>query len=327
MSGVTARHFVALDGLRGVAALLVIFFHVPWPWPFSTHTAVRNFYLMVDLFFLLSGFVIHHAYHNRLRTTADIAHFLLRRTFRLLPLYVFLFAIFVSLERLQGKASPNWNPPAWSLAAEFIAYGFYAFAMRLRYDQRPHLRIITIIVAVAVYAFIAMSENTLDVTGGLGALRAVSGFIIGAALYSASKPDAAMAEAFQVASMAAIVLILSCAEGGSVLFVLPCFATLIWGLSPGCGLLANLLCRRGFQFMGAVSFSVYLLHYPIILQLSPHLLFMTPEAGVFVTVGFLAAVVALASLTFKWIELPFQKMGRDLSLKVMQRRLEKNGLC
>ena len=55
--------FLGLQSLRGVAALIVLLFHIPaWYAPFSEANTVRNGYLMVDLFFVLSGFVLMHAY-------------------------------------------------------------------------------------------------------------------------------------------------------------------------------------------------------------------------------------------------------------------------
>ena len=54
-------HFPALDGLRGMAALAVLVLHLP---PLSGF--VFHAYLAVDLFFIMSGFVIAHAYEERL---------------------------------------------------------------------------------------------------------------------------------------------------------------------------------------------------------------------------------------------------------------------
>ena len=63
-------HYVLLDGLRGVAALLVIWYHVFEG--FATSPIDQKFnhgYLAVDFFFILSGFVIGYAYDDRWKTT------------------------------------------------------------------------------------------------------------------------------------------------------------------------------------------------------------------------------------------------------------------
>ena len=53
--------FEPLDGWRGVLALVVVFFHVPWMSPVRFPTG----YLAVDVFFLLSGFVLTHAFDDK----------------------------------------------------------------------------------------------------------------------------------------------------------------------------------------------------------------------------------------------------------------------
>ena len=57
-----APRFRALDGLRGVAALLVVLLHVEWPNHLTGNKFVQNGYLAVDLFFILSGLVISSNY-------------------------------------------------------------------------------------------------------------------------------------------------------------------------------------------------------------------------------------------------------------------------
>ena len=57
----------SLESLRGVAALLVAFYHVAWLIRFTMRGSCGNSYLMVDLFFVLSGFVMCHGYGDRIR--------------------------------------------------------------------------------------------------------------------------------------------------------------------------------------------------------------------------------------------------------------------
>lgn len=86
--------FRSLDGLRGIAALSVVCFHyrvyMPEVWP-------RSAYLAVDLFFLISGFVLSHAYSGRLSASLSVGRFMLARLVRLYPLYLFGTAIAISI--------------------------------------------------------------------------------------------------------------------------------------------------------------------------------------------------------------------------------------
>ena len=58
--------------MRGIAALTVVLFHAFWVNPLRNLSWVHNTYLMVDLFFVLSGFVICHAYAHRIRDRVEL---------------------------------------------------------------------------------------------------------------------------------------------------------------------------------------------------------------------------------------------------------------
>lgn len=114
--------FHALDGLRGISALLVVLYHVEfssasWPNHFTNFGFVRHGYLAVDLFFILSGFVIAANYSARLNTPAEIRNFLVLRFFQLYPLHLAILAILAMLELLKLSANvfhliePSQQPP------------------------------------------------------------------------------------------------------------------------------------------------------------------------------------------------------------------------
>ena len=77
--------FAALDLLRGVAAFSVLLWHAP---TVDGRPVLGRAYLAVDLFFVLSGFVIAHAYEHRLRSGGQFQRFCLARLIRLYPLYL-----------------------------------------------------------------------------------------------------------------------------------------------------------------------------------------------------------------------------------------------
>ena len=85
----TKPHYELLDGLRGVAALLVIWYHVFEGFATSPVDQWLNHgYLAVDFFFILSGFVIGYAYDDRWKSTMDVKGFFKRRLIRLHPMVV-----------------------------------------------------------------------------------------------------------------------------------------------------------------------------------------------------------------------------------------------
>lgn len=88
----TKPHYDLLDGLRGVAALLVLWYHVFEGYQFAGNQPIieniNHGYLAVDFFFILSGFVISYAYDDRMRGKMTLKNFFKRRLIRLHPMVI-----------------------------------------------------------------------------------------------------------------------------------------------------------------------------------------------------------------------------------------------
>ena len=87
----TKSHYDLLDGFRGVAALMVMWYHVFEGYAFAGGTTIENFnhgYLAVDFFFILSGFVISYAYDDRWSKNFTMKEFFKRRLIRLHPMVI-----------------------------------------------------------------------------------------------------------------------------------------------------------------------------------------------------------------------------------------------
>lgn len=151
---VADRHrFILLDGLRGVAAIAVMLFHFG-----NNRTGLiwfKHGYLAVDFFFVLSGFVITHAYEQRLRSSMTMRAFVAARALRLLPLLAFavgmtllfhlvlnrgrsgqgelILAALLNMALLPSLWLADRYPmvlPSWSLAYEMAVNLLYAAALR-----------------------------------------------------------------------------------------------------------------------------------------------------------------------------------------------------
>ena len=88
------QHFNILDALRGVAAIIVIFFHILEVYSGGDHSKqiINHGYLAVDFFFMLSGFVIAYAYDdrwNRPKHKLSVKGYFKRRLIRLHPMIIF----------------------------------------------------------------------------------------------------------------------------------------------------------------------------------------------------------------------------------------------
>ncbi|MEQ7872933.1 acyltransferase [Sphingomonas sp. ASV193] len=184
-----AKHgrFVALDGLRGVAAIIVA----------TTHfRPVGNATLAVDFFFMLSGFVLMYAYSERLFAGFGIGRFMLARCVRLLPLIVlgtligaislrplWLWGAFM-IPRVGTRLYPL-NSPQWSLLFEFIGSALLAVGLWRRF------RIVSIgllILTPVALVVAAIHNGTLDSGWALpafhyGLVRVLFGFSVGTYLF------------------------------------------------------------------------------------------------------------------------------------------------
>jgi peptidoglycan/LPS O-acetylase OafA/YrhL len=115
----TKPHYNILDGLRGVAALMVVCFHIFEAFATSHLDQVINHgYLAVDFFFILSGFVVGYAYNDRWETMT-IKDFIKRRFIRLHPLVVIGAVIGAVMFYFQGCST--WDVSIISFSALIIA--------------------------------------------------------------------------------------------------------------------------------------------------------------------------------------------------------------
>ena len=117
----TKPHFELLDGLRGVAAILVLFYHIFEGFSFAELTngagdgvirTLNHGHIAVDFFFILSGFVISYAYDDRWNSM-NTRQFFKRRLIRLHPMLIMgaiigtiAFAV-VGFERWDGTTAPT----------------------------------------------------------------------------------------------------------------------------------------------------------------------------------------------------------------------------
>lgn len=186
------RRYPVLDALRGSAAFAVVFYHVLPP-EIGVFLGFRPFasgYLAVDLFFVLSGYVVSHAYETRLRSTLTFSRFMVIRFIRLQPVMAVgtligcALAIWqrtMNLEDAPGFFEiataipvnflmlPNifvpwgiflFNPPTWSLFYEFLANFVYATFVRLGATQRiiiAHMTLVLCVIFILGFASILIS--------------------------------------------------------------------------------------------------------------------------------------------------------------------------
>lgn len=209
------RRYHFFDGMRGLAAIAVAAFHCHWMLGWKIPRA----YIAVDLFFLLSGFVIARAYRERLATgRMDIKGFVKVRMLRLYPVYalgICAAAIMLAETAHRGMVELTWprvaalglnfaflparipgipdlypsDFPAWSLLFEILANLAFAFMVCRRFDSSKRHGQLVLLCGVVLLG-LSLGQNRLDrganwgeLESSLGLVRASYGVLLGAFLY------------------------------------------------------------------------------------------------------------------------------------------------
>jgi len=210
--------FVVLDSWRGLAACMVALFHLDAYSHLYSVPFLRNSWLFVDFFFVLSGFVIAANYQQRLLDGFGVGRFLLLRLGRLYPLHFAMLMLFMAwdLLRVLGRVlSPSlspanpvalfstpseapgtilanlllvqslhlydfltWNLASWSISTEFYTYVVFAACL---IGLRRHAWIAVVLAMIGGPILIAMlSERGMNIHYDWGIIRCVYGFAAGA---------------------------------------------------------------------------------------------------------------------------------------------------
>ncbi len=138
-------HYELLDGLRGVLAVMVLWYHVFEGFAFAQGTGIDTFnhgHIAVDFFFMLSGFVISYAYddrwHRHVSTPLTIGSFFKRRLIRLHPMLIIGAIIGVVTFMLQGGVT--WQgtitPLPWVMACLVLSMLFIPAYAGVGYEIR-----------------------------------------------------------------------------------------------------------------------------------------------------------------------------------------------
>lgn len=335
-----AQEIRTLTGLRGVAALGVINHHV------NVFVVGGTVWLrgqpLVDLFFVLSGFVMSLACLGRDAPRFDWNGFFRARFARIYPLHV-LTALLMALCLAQlalhdGKplddrftwlsglrellllgamplvaARELWNYPSWSISVEWWTY-FSVFPLIVMLRKRGATRLLGagfVLLACAVAASLYCYDEHQVFRGGLAFQRAAVGFGGGWFVWELSRRGSA---AVSPALTQALLLIIVAAiytspavSGNDAWFLLPAYPLLIYALAANDGAI-GWLSHRVAVWLGAISYSLYLIHPLVLLGLKRVFDAMPqmPQAQALIIYGSAATAIsiALSAASYRWLEKP-----------------------
>ena len=361
-----------LDGLRGVAALLVICYHFGEGFATSAiDQAFNHGYLAVDFFFVLSGFVIGYAYDDRWKRGMTSWRFMLRRVIRLQPMVVFAILFGTLAFLLQGSVkwdgtSVEWhhiigavllglfmiptlpsagvdvrgngemfplNGPSWSLFFEYIGSIMYAFFL-----HRLSRRALRWFVAISAIGLGACAIGNMSGTYhlGVGWSMADGGFIGGffrlsfsfgaGLLLSREFRPRRVKGAFWICAVLLAALLSMPYVGGDepsvanaiydLTATLLIFPAIVW--LGACGTTTDRSSTAICNFLGEISYPVYIVHYPLMYLLYA---WVWGNSLTFDSVWWVCVLMFLGIILLAWAVMRFYDapVRRWLSAKMLHR--------
>lgn len=296
------REIRPLTGIRGVAAAYVVLFHFFGYWSdlLPALTAIHGFanagLIGVDLFFVLSGFIMAYVYSGRMEKFSVSGHltYLWHRIARIYPNHLatlliiglivfveyktqavpgpmekeyswfgFLSQIFL-VHSWPGLSIGVWNYPAWSISAEWFAYLaiFPVMMYLLRFRFSP---VVFVLIGYAILLFWVLLLD-LKLIKSLKLLQVTCEFAAGAMIFGASQRSEKFVRFFQKSAVLWFFLILAILVPAPLgwywtysLSVL-LFPILLVGLTTEKNLPGRFLATPGMVWLGKISYALYMTH-------------------------------------------------------------------
>lgn len=285
--GAGGGRFVALDSLRGLVAVAIMIFHMgDFGW-IAGLVPFRSGWMLVEFFFVLSGFVIAASYGQRLAQGYPRGRFLLMRLGRLYPLHIVTVALFVALELLVFRPvlheAHSWSvlpravflldafrtqtgdfyaPVSWAVGVELV---LYVLAAGLFGRGRWALAIAALLAGVSAWAL----YSGFNVTGfGRLLQRGLLAFPVGVACYwlhmrwRGSDPGVAALSLAEGALLVALVWVLALpGKTNAWLIVLDAlFAAMVLVFARDRGIFSRALQWPPLVRLGQLSFALFMVH-------------------------------------------------------------------
>ena len=379
----TPKYLNNLTPMRGIAALLTVIFHVDLMLgnggdmliKSSQSMILTRMYLMVDFFFILSGFIMFYVYGKMFATKVtkeSFRKFTIARFARVYPLHFFTLcyciALFFISERLGIPKAPvlqiandtfsiltntlllhsmnfhnwfSWNHASWSISVEWWAYMLFPFLVapigRMNSIKKAiigilcfagYLAITFLLVPIITvpkeipFVKVDPGQLSINVAYQYGYIRCLCGFILGMIVYQAYQAKWLVT----FFSNGYLLIALATLSFLSMHFNLPDFVTvlpfpfiLLCGAYGSAGI-DKFFAKKYLQKLGDWSFSIYLVHQPLLFTIGSILSYLNPSdpnkpvtgpppkpemlTGWLICIAFLMVTLLISFITYRYVEVP-----------------------
>ena len=347
-----AQDIPHLTGLRAVAALMVLLLHLD-----QIHGNVLSHYfapvshgfLGVDIFFVLSGYILSHVYLKMFSRISirDYGLFLWRRLARIYPVHIAVLAALFVMVAVRGLLNTNfwivadlprqialmqawtdtltWNVPAWSISAEWAAYVFFPlFAVMFlrRAPLWPGVALMGGLLAAFQLTYLNKHGLASAFMGWPAFLRVMSEFSIGVLGYRISRSFEPSWKFDVVASLSFVAIFIAPLPLAKLLAV----SVFIPAVATSQTFVRRALSSSPAVALGVVSYSVYMTHFPLLKLIQNfNYRFGLEETSTLVapmlTISWAVVAILLATATYWVIEKPARDWCRRSEQGLFARRL------
>jgi peptidoglycan/LPS O-acetylase OafA/YrhL len=337
MAAPSRKRYITLDAMRGIAALFIVARHFS-----GLHGASdpQFSFLAVDLFFLLSGFVLSFSYDGRFAAGMTRTTFLMKRIIRLYPLYLLGISVGIAIglsdtirnragapslgafltQALTGLAilpSPTWHSrpdtfplliPAWSLFLELYAANILFAAIKGRNSTKLAALLVLVSAAILIpaiphYQSIGGGAHWSDFVGGFP--RVFFSFFAGVLLQRLHRahPHGLRVPSWMLLAALILVFSPSIPGTGARVYEAACVFVFFPALIFWGAEAAERNPRIG-AMLGDTSYAVYVIHYPLVILTGRALGKLGIAPGYLVEFVFLGFVTVLAYCLHHFYDAP-----------------------
>jgi peptidoglycan/LPS O-acetylase OafA/YrhL len=340
----TSDELLHLDALRFVASAGIVLHHSLEFWyPPELRATIANrtsgLALFVDLFFVISGFVIAHVYSDRIANIAGYGQFLKRRVARLVPLHWLTLACAIalwSLVRLAGvqaggmpafdlaciarsamlvhayvgcPSGSYFNPVSWSISVEMALYVLFPITILVgRLTRLANLALGVAILATAL-AIATATPKPLDWEMVPPLVRGLASFLIGVGLFDLrERIRLPLARIWTVLSCCALIAAMLIGASHAITLALTYLCVL-------CAIAAERASAwpvvKRLAVLGQLTYSIYMWHGLVILVLlnavGDKLLHLSGLSALLLAMGCYGLILMMGYVSLVWIETPARR--------------------
>lgn len=331
---------LSLDALRGVAAIAVLFHHAERELHLGVGFGFNYGYLAVDVFFLMSGFVIAHAYEPRMDARMGLTHFMKLRLQRLYPMMLLGAVLGIAVAAWHGASGGSFlltsisalimlplvwsgpvlfpiNIPEWSIFFEIVANALHRLlAPVLTLRLLVTILILSLVMlGVAGWRLHGLANGFSPETFWGGFPRTFFSYFTGVFLYRTQSRWQGRMPTLPLPLLLIAFLAVVLGEamlGGRVPASAYWAAAVIVVFPVGLMLLAQARVAPSFariaEALGELSFPLYAVHMPLLLIVAPVILPLGLPLRFFAAIGVVLAVMAISLALAYAYDRPVRKL-------------------